>query len=99
MTLKKGLTQEEKNEYARAWYARNRERNILRQREYRAKNKERVNATNRRWRARHPEKARHAAGYPAATRPMPEFCECCGKPLEWSSCGISDDEEDEDAGK
>jgi len=81
------MTLEEKREKNRLWRA-----------AWRAANLEKVRAQDRAWTAANQEKARanqyRYKGLPQPTRPMPDNCECCGRPrgekgLALDHCHIS----------
>lgn len=68
-------------------------------RTWRKRNPEKVREYERRARAKDPERFRQKIlrathkfkGYPAPTRPKPEFCECCGGPPGKKSMALDHD--------
>lgn len=84
------MTDEERlarNEYARNWYAANKEKVKPSQRRYYQNNKERHRATCDAWKKNNAERYRDITRrnnrkrkhLPNALRPEPMLCECCGK--------------------
>ena len=86
---------EERREYHRKWRENNREKCRAYSKKWYAQNQEKEKARSKvRYKARHEyfveyrannkysqlECQRKRRGIPAPTRPMPDCCECCGKP-------------------